>query len=145
MSNYLPVIPALKQQAKVLRRSLETAGTSITHSQSLELVAKQHGFRDWNTLHAAAGNQSPVTRLRPGSRVKGLYLGQSFEAEVLGLQNLQEGQAMRVTLHFDEPVDVIRFESFSSFRQRVSCTLLPEGQTHEKTSDGVPHLVLTGV
>ena len=49
---------------------------------------------------------------------------------------------LRTTLHFDEPVDVVSVESFSSFRQRVTCTLTPDGRTPQKTSNGEPQLVL---
>jgi len=49
----------------------------------------------------------------------------------------------RITIVFDEPVDVVSFDSFSAFRQRVTVTLGNDGKTAEKTSDGVPHMQLT--
>ena len=52
-----PTIESLKTQAKNLRKTLSNDGESITHSEALELIAKQHGFRDWNTLHAAQESQ----------------------------------------------------------------------------------------
>ena len=78
-----------------------------------------------------------------GSRVRGHYLGQPFDAKVLGVQALtaQPGH-YRLTLHFDEPVDVVTFESFSAFRQRVNCTVDETGRTAAKTSNGRPHLEL---
>ena len=48
----------------------------------------------------------------------------------------------RMTLNFDEPVDVVTFDSFSAFRQRVNCTVDETGRTAAKTSDGRPHLEL---
>ncbi len=48
----------------------------------------------------------------------------------------------RVTLHFDQPVDVVTFEGLSNFRQRVSGLISREGVSAEKTSNGKPHLVL---
>ena len=45
-----------------------------------------------------------------------------------------------LTLHFDEPVDVVTFDSFSAFRQRVSCTLDEDLVAPAKLSDGTPHM-----
>ncbi|WP_193605642.1 DUF6225 family protein [Nocardioides dongkuii] len=49
--------PAIaKERARLLRQELAAAGFDVPHSLTLELVAHQHGFRDWNTL-AATQNQ----------------------------------------------------------------------------------------
>ena len=53
----LPSIEALKGQAKRLRARLELDGITIGHGKSLELFARQYGYKDWNTLHAAVGNR----------------------------------------------------------------------------------------
>lgn len=142
-STPLPSLDALKDQAKRLRARFSAEGQDISHSRALELIAAQYGFRDWNTLHAAVGNRPPFDPWMLGSRVRGHYLGQPFDAEVLGMQAItsQPGR-YRMTLHFDEPVDVVTFESFSAFRQRVSCTIDETGRTIEKTSNGRPHLEL---
>ncbi len=138
----LPTLPALKDQAKRLRAQLQLSGTQIGHGQSLELLAHQHGYRDWNTLHAAVGNRPPDAPVQLGQRVCGTYLGQPFEGEVLGVQSLVHSDRHRVTLVFDDAVDVITFEGMSNFRKRVSCTIGADGRTLEKTSNGCPHLVL---
>ncbi|WP_077500485.1 glyoxalase superfamily protein [Sinorhizobium sp. A49] len=142
-SNTLPSLDALKDQAKRLRSRLSTEGEDISHSRSLELIAAQYGYRDWNTLHAAAGNRPPFNPWMLGSRVKGLYLGQPFEGEILAVHALtaQPGR-YRLTMKFDEPVDVVTFESFSAFRQRVTATVDETGRTIEKTSNGRPQLEL---
>lgn len=137
----LPSIEALKDQAKRLRAKLEADGEPIGHSKSLELLAHQYGYKDWNTLHAAVGNRPPPAPVTLGARVRGYYLGQAFEGEVIGVQTLTPGR-YRVTLDFDEPVDVVTFDSFSAFRRRVSCVVDRTGRTAEKTSDGRPHLQL---
>ncbi|WP_375201285.1 glyoxalase superfamily protein [Hyphococcus sp.] len=137
----LPSIDALKQQAKRLRAGLDEDGDFITHSESLELVAKQHGYRDWNTLHAAIGNRPPIKRFQLGSRVKGRYLGQPFKGEIIAIRSMPPDR-LRVVLKFDEPVDVVTFDSFSAYRSRVSVTINAEGLTAEKTSDGAPQLVM---
>ncbi|KZK88546.1 hypothetical protein PsAD46_02504 [Pseudovibrio sp. Ad46] len=145
MNGSLPSLSALKTQAKQLRAALEKRGEAISHSQTLELIARQQGYKDWNTLYAAVGNRPPVSFLRPGDRVAGKYLGRRFAAEVLGVQSSVAAHRVRLTLHFDEPVDVVSFKSFSAYRQRVTCTVNADGMTSEKTSDGEPHMVLTGL
>jgi hypothetical protein len=142
-STTFPSLDALKDQAKRLRARLGSEGETISHSRSLELIAAQYGYRDWNTLHAAVGNRPPFNPWMLGSRVKGHYLGQPFEGEVLAVQALtaQPGR-YRLTMKFDEPVDVVTFESFSAFRQRVVATVDETGRTVEKTSNGRPQLEL---
>jgi hypothetical protein len=137
----LPSIETLKEQAKRLRATLEAAGQPTGHSRSLELLAHQYGYKDWNTLHAAVGNR-PRNPVSVGTRVQGQYLGQAFAGEVLGVRVLGVPGRFRVTFDFDEPVDVVTFASFSNFRRRVSCVIDETGVTAEKTSDGEPHLKL---
>ena len=138
-----PSTTSLKAEARLLRAERAHAGTPITQGAALEIIARSHGYRDWNTLHAAVGNRPPFDPWQIGSRVRGHYLGQPFDAKVLGVQALttQPGR-YRLTLHFDEPVDVVTFESFSAFRQRVNCTVDETGRTIAKTSNGRPHLEL---
>ena len=137
----LPTLDELKTQAKRLRADLATAGTTIGHGKSLELLAHQLGHKDWNTLHAAVGNR-PQNTLKIGDRVNGHYLGQAFAAEVLGIQSRAATDRLRLTLLFDEAVDVVTFESFSAFRRRVTCTIDEDFKTVEKTSNGQPQLSL---
>lgn len=138
----LPSIEVLKKQAKRLRAGLESDGRPVGHARSLELLAHQHGYKDWNTLHAVAGNRPPSIPVMLGQRARGHYLGQAFEGEVIGIQRLNPPGRFRVTFHFDQPVDVATSESFSVLRQRVTCVINADGVTAEKTSNGRPHLQL---
>lgn len=135
----LPTIENLKAEAKVLRIKL---GSEIGHSQALEFIAKQYGYRDWNTLYAVAGNGPPPCPVILGQMVVGHYLKQPFLGEVIGIESLGGGSRYRVILDFAEPVDVITFEGMSNFRKRVQCIVDTNGRTSEKTSDGVPQLVI---
>lgn len=141
MHNQHYTVEELKIQAKALRRSLANEGHVITHSKSLETLANQLGYRDWNTLHAIAGNHIPVPYVL-GDAVRGTYLGQAFEGEIIGLQKLSNANRYGLTIKFDVPVDVVKFEGMSNFRSRVNVTLNDNGQSHDKTSDGQPHMVL---
>lgn len=51
-----------KTMARTLRAALADRGFAITHSDSLELVARQFGLKDWNTLSAQidAANSAPL-------------------------------------------------------------------------------------
>lgn len=140
MSTQLPTIAEAKAQARRLRDRLRAEGTEIAHAKSLELLAQQHGFRDWNTFHAAIGNRPPEG-FTPGGRVRGRYLGQAFEATVIGVEMPRPGW-YRLDLDLDEAVDVVTFDSFSNFRKRIRGTIGPSGVSRERTSDGVPHLEL---
>ena len=53
-----PATERAKQLAKILRTDLAAAGISISHSSALELIAHQHGAKDWNTYSA-------ISRARP--------------------------------------------------------------------------------
>ena len=140
MTGVLPTHDGAKAQAKALRAKLQAEGREIGHGQALELIAASHGFKDWNTLHAAIGN-GPHPPVAVGQVVEGQYLGQPFLAEVLGVQVLSPGR-YQVTLHLDQAVDVVTFDSFSNFRRRIHKTLGSDGRSFDCTSDGVPHLVL---
>jgi hypothetical protein len=131
---------AAKAQARALRVALEAEGREISHSHALELVAKSHGHKDWNTLHAAIGN-GPAPPVNLGQLVEGAYLKQPFLGWVTGITELSSGR-YEVVLDFDQPVDVVTFDSFSNFRSRVTKIVGPDGRSFEATSDGVPHLVL---
>ncbi|MCM5681386.1 glyoxalase superfamily protein [Schlegelella sp. S2-27] len=139
-ASQLPSITAAKEQAKRLRERLEAEGASLSHSKSLELIAHQLGHRDWNTLHAAIGDR-PAVQWTVGDRVRGSYLSQPFEAEILAVETVRPGW-FRLTLDFDEAVDVVTFDSFSNFRKRVTGVVGPAGTSREKTSNGRPQLEL---
>lgn len=137
-------IDDLKAQAKRLRTTMAADGMTVSHSKALELVAKSHGARDWNTVAAQASREdnrhAPPTTV--GAVVEGTYLGQRFRGRVLSLTGLSDGAHWQISLHFDEPVDVVTFDSFSAFRQRVSGTIDAKGVSPRRTSDGNPHIML---
>lgn len=143
MTGMTSTIPAFKAQARRLRTGLADGGHTLSHGAALELVARQHGYRDWNTLSALAGRGPTVADLTIGAPVAGRYLGREFTGRLIGLQVLPKGGRYRATIQFDEPVDVVAFESFSAFRRRVTVIVDASGATTEKTSNGQPHLALT--
>ncbi len=139
----LPSLESIKDQAKRLRARMEADGNPVSHSKALELIAAQYGFRDWNTLSAKAGNRPPLNPWMLGSHVSGHYLGQPFRGEIISVQSISSRPGhYRLTLQFDDPVDVVTFDSFSNHRRRVNATIGEDGRTVEKTSDGRPQMEL---
>src|ERR1700754_355721 len=49
-----------KAMAQTLREALKTKSVTLTHSESLELVAKTLGFHDWNVLSARIQASPPA-------------------------------------------------------------------------------------
>lgn len=138
----LPPLNDLKDQAKRLRVALNDRYRTTSHSDCLEILAAQHGYRDWNTLHAAVRSAAHPCPYSIGEAVRGRYLGQPFRATILAVRRRSDPSLFRVTFDLDEPVDVVKFDSFSAFRKRITLTLGRTGRTLEKTSDGVPHMTL---
>ena len=129
-------------QAKARARQLKAESeTPISLAAALEIVAKDMGFRDWNTASARLSN-TPETNWHVGERVSGQYLKRPFTGRIHAVRELQAGSSYEVTLHFDTPVDVVDWDSFSAHRQRVKAIVSPEGISWAKTSDGVPHLIV---
>lgn len=136
----VPSVDALKAQAKRLRTAMSEKQTPITQSMALETVARQWGYRDWNTLSATAKSNAPRGWL-VGQRVAGSYLGHMFQGTLKAVR-AASGGFWYLTVIFDEAVDVVDSDAFSSFRKQVNVTLNADGVTPAKTSNGVPHMEL---
>lgn len=130
-----------KARARELRAGRAARGNPISHSEALELVAAELGYRDWNTASARLSNE-PEVPLQVGDQVTGRYLKQPFTGRVRGVKDIAGGAAFEVVIDFDTPVDVVEFDSFSNFRTQVRVTVSAGGVTAAKTSDGVPHMVV---
>jgi hypothetical protein len=129
-------------QAKARARQIKAESEgALSLAAALESVAKEMGFRDWNTASARLSN-APDTSWQVGERVRGHYLKQAFSGRIHGVRELQAGTGYEVTIHFDAAVDVVEWDSFSAHRQSVTALVSPEGVSWAKTSDGVPHLTV---
>ncbi len=142
LRTYVPSLKDLKLQARRLRSEIAVGAAPVSHSKSLEMVAHQNGFKDWNTLHAAASNRPAVEKLGLGDSVNGRYLGQRFQGEIVGIRTMQPGQLYHVSVQLDQAIDVVTFDSFSNFRRRLNCAVGHDGISPAKTSNGEPHMVL---
>ena len=135
----IPSRDVLKAQAKRLRTDMRDKGAQMTHASALETVAHQWGMRDWNTL-AAKADVSAV-EWHPGQRASGRYLGHPFEG-VIKAARLSSSGVWSLTVRFDEPVDVVESQHFTSLRRQVNATINAQGESPQKTSNGQPHMVI---
>lgn len=133
-------IDEAKAQAKALRAALQALGNAISHAQALELVAHQHSAKDWNTFHARLALRNAPPELALGDRVRGRYLGQPFAGLIIGLSGPSAHR--QIEIRFDQPVDVVRFESFSNLRRQIRSAIDASGRSHRQTSDGTPQLIV---
>ena len=58
-----------KAMAQTLRDALKTRSITLTHSESLEVIARTFGFHDWNVLSAAiqASDAAPAPSAKQSS------------------------------------------------------------------------------
>ncbi|WP_417271464.1 MULTISPECIES: glyoxalase superfamily protein [Alphaproteobacteria] len=81
-----------KSMARQLRAALSSDGMDISHSKSLELVAKTLGHSDWNTASAkltqtrATPNEVRFTRCSPILRIFDEKKAREFYCDFLGFQ-----------------------------------------------------------
>jgi Glyoxalase superfamily protein/ClpX C4-type zinc finger len=66
-----------KSMAKSLRASLVDRNVSLSHSTCLEIVARQIGFADWNTLSSKLPAQE-----KPGTYLKNEGISQTARTDV---------------------------------------------------------------
>ncbi|MBD9647727.1 pentapeptide repeat-containing protein [Ensifer sp. PDNC004] len=63
----------IKSMAKALRQALSDRKMDLSHSDCLELIAKQFGVKDWNALSAAVGQDAgdkPLLFSAEGNEIK---------------------------------------------------------------------------
>ncbi len=139
-----PTITGLKKRAKIKRKRMAIKGNILSHSASLEAIANDYGFKDWNTLSATVLKRMAHCPVDEGDNVTGTYRGHRFtgivhriEARKFAFKNWYH-----LTIQLDEAIDVVEFDSFSALRQRIQCAVDETGVTAEKLSNGNPMLAL---
>lgn len=143
-SRHNPNVANLKAEARRYRASHEAQGRSLTHARALELVARQHGYADWNTAAAKARVYPVPQSLGAGKHVKGRYLGREFTARIIASTQLEDDQVF-VTLDLAEPVDVVDSSRFSALRKRISGTVCGDGRSAARLSSGDPQIEIMQV
>lgn len=142
-------IEEAKSRAVHLRTVAAEKGLALSHGRALEAVAKEEGAQDWNTLRArlaraeAADRAPDFMALQRGAAVAGRYMNQPFTGRVVTAAG--DGESLRLAIHLDQAVDTVTFASFSNMRRRVHGTIGKDGQSRERTSNGVPHLLISAI
>tara|TARA_R110002124_G_scaffold10096_9_gene50934 strand:+ start:3329 stop:3769 length:441 start_codon:yes stop_codon:yes gene_type:complete len=134
-------IQTLKSEARALRESRSAAGNPLAHGAALEQIARAHGYRDWNTARASLPDHVAVP-FQVGGRVKGSYLEQPFTGVLIGVQMLGDGALFKVTVTFDNPVNVTPDFMFATLRHRVVSTVDGRGVSTALRGNGHPQMVL---
>ena len=140
-SRHHPNVANLKAEARRYRSRKAMHGQSVPHSRALELIAKRHGFCDWNTAVAHARTLPAPKPCSAGNAVSGRYMGHSFDASVVAASQLSPDETL-VSLDLDEAVDVASSDRFSLPRTRVSGVIRGDGCSSERLSNGIPQLQL---
>lgn len=122
-----------KALARRLRTALADDGVAVSHSRSLELVARLHGARDWNTLAAAPQPNAASVPFAIGDRVTGTFNEIPAQGRVIGLSETIKPDLWRVTVAFDPPVDVVTSKLFSSERRRIQMIIGADGRSRRLT------------
>lgn len=134
-------ISTTKARAKRLRQYLASIGASLSHSQSLEAISHEEGYKDWNTYTACmhgqetpANSDGPFPPVRVGESVTGNFRGSAFKGTVLGLEKTDGGPAQlgpvwRIKIQFDAPVELPAPEGLDLTRLRVRQMINGTGQS----------------
>lgn len=126
-----------KTHAKRLRDALAAEGIAVSHGKALDIVARQNGTRDWNTLSAKAVAETGAAEAAPpfsvGDRVEGAFNGAPAKGRVIGLAETIKPDLWRVTVKFTPPVDASTSEHFSARRSRVEMVVGADGRSRRLT------------
>jgi Glyoxalase superfamily protein len=121
-----------KNHARRLRDALAADGIVVSHTRALELVAKQNGARDWNTL-AARPSAETGAPFAVGQKVSGTFNGTPAQGRVIGLEETIKPDLWRVTVAFNPPVNASTSAHFAAERRRVQMVVGADGRSRRLT------------
>lgn len=107
-----------KAMAKTLRQGLSERNINLSHSDCLELVARQFGLADWNTL-AALIDQKPhgnVLRLPEGWIVS----GSRSDAYDMGVDETEKAALIRCKYEANDPTFTDKLNAFGTLMQSIA-------------------------
>jgi Domain of unknown function (DUF3471)/Glyoxalase superfamily protein len=84
-----------KVMAQTLREALTTKSVALTHSESLELIAKLFGCHDWNVLAAKIKSESNLPVAEPARQE--VAVAASILDEYVGFYKLNDNAVLTVT------------------------------------------------
>ncbi|MFK3663715.1 glyoxalase superfamily protein [Ochrobactrum teleogrylli] len=130
-----------KHQARRLRQALSEEGITISHGKALDLVARQSGTRDWNTLAATGGKveatpvaaQEDTAPYRVGQRIAGMFHTTPFDARIIAVEETIKPDLWRITLQFEPAIDVAVSPNMSMRRRRFTIVVASDGKSRRLT------------
>lgn len=128
-----------KTHARRLRDVLAAEGIAVSHGKALDIVARQNGARDWNTLSArptGAQQPAPAAPGAPfslGDSVEGDFNGSPAHGRVIGIAETIKPDLWRVTVKFTPPVDASTSAHFRAERHRVEMVVGVDGRSRRLT------------
>jgi len=128
-----------KHQARRLRQALSEEGITISHGKALDLVARQSGTRNWNTLAANGSNveaapaQDDTAPYRVGQRITGMFHTTPFDARIIAVEETIKPELWRITLQFDPAIDVAVSPNLSMSRRRFTAVVGTDGKSRRLT------------
>ncbi|MFC7066943.1 glyoxalase superfamily protein [Brucella rhizosphaerae] len=133
-----------KHQARRLRQALGEEGITISHGKALDLVARQSGTRDWNTLAATSGESQDVATAQPGiqedtapyrvgQHVSGMFHTTPFDARMVGVEETIKRDLWRITLQFEPAINVAVSPNLSMLRRRFTVVVGADGKSRRLT------------
>lgn len=137
-----------KHQARRLRQALGEEGINISHGKALDLVARQSGTRDWNTLSAngvkveTAQVEDTTAPYRVSQRVSGMFHSTAFEARIIGVEETIKPDLWRITLQFDPAINVAVSPNLSMLRRRFTVVVGADGKSRRLTGSESGNIAL---
>ena len=126
-----------KSHARRLRDALAGEGIAISHGKALDIVARQNGHRDWNTLSAKPVDAALPAEAAPpfvvGDHVEGAFNGTAAAGRIIGIAETIKPDLWRVTVRFSPPVDASTSRNFRAERTRVEMIVGADGRSRRLT------------
>ncbi len=134
-----------KHQAKILRDGLSGEGLTLGHGRALEMIARIHGARDWNTLNARPAQTEAAKSFSLGAAVEGTVHGKPAKGRIVGLEETVNPDLTRMTVHFDPAVDVSTSDLFEAKRARITMVFGKDGRSKRLTGTDAGGIALKAV
>lgn len=126
-----------KTHAKRLREALAAEGVALSHGKALDIVARQNGARDWNTLSARLDTPASIVQAAApfavGDQVAGAFNGRAASGRIIGVAETIKPDLWRVTVKFSPPVDASTSPNFRAERTRVEMIVGADGRSRRLT------------
>jgi hypothetical protein len=102
--------------AKSLRQILTERGVEVTHSEALEIIAKQFGFENWNVMAAQIEPHDPSPLVVPEGWVKS---GNRIDQYRMGIDAKRPGSPAIIECRYDADSPTFAPNGFATLMQAI--------------------------